>query len=100
MWPSCHITGFAGLGGFNVAGALLGAIVPLLFLAALVALGALVIFLVGRRPGSARNPSLATAGATPSGREIAQARYARGEITREQYTELLGDLSAGKAGER
>jgi putative membrane protein len=29
----------------------------------------------------------------PSPREILQARYARGEITREQYQQMLSDLS-------
>lgn len=88
MWPSCHFTGVGSLSGSNLAGALLGTLVPLLFLAVLVALG---IFLYRRLLASRPNQAFA-----PSGREIAQARYARGEITREQYSELLSNLSAGK----
>lgn len=88
MWPSCHLTGVGSWSTWNVAGALLGTLVPLLFLAVLVVLG---IFLYRRLLASRPNQALA-----PSGREIARARYARGEITREQYNELLSDLSAGK----
>lgn len=93
MWPSCHVTGIGSWGGWNLAGALLGTAVPLIFLAAVVALG---ILLVRRLRVSGANQSVAASGPAPSGREIAQARYARGEITREQYNELLSHLSAGK----
>jgi len=99
MWPSCHVTGIGSWGGWDLAGALLGTVGPLLFLAALAGLAGLAVILVTRQRGSARGQSLAAAGPGPSGREIAQARYARGELTREQYRELLGELSAGKAGE-
>jgi uncharacterized membrane protein len=68
-------------------------------LAALAGLAVLVVVLVVRQRSLGRGQSLAAAGPGSSGREIAQARYARGEITREQYRELLGELSAGKAGE-
>lgn len=100
MWPSCHVIGVGNWSLWNVAGALVGTLAPLLFLAALVGLAALAIFLVGRRPGPARNQPGSAAAPAASGRDLAQARYARGEITREQYSELLRELSAGKAGER
>jgi uncharacterized membrane protein len=102
MWPFCHFTGVggvAGIGGWSgwtVAGVLLGTLVPLLFLAALVGLG---IVLFRRLSVSGPNRSLNPLAPGALGREIAQARYARGEITHEQYRELLGELSAGKAGE-
>lgn len=96
MWPFCHFTGVGGWSGWTVAGAVLGTLVPLVFLAALVALA---IVLVRRLGVSRPNQTLAPFAPGPSGREIAQARYARGELTREQYNELLSHLSAGMAGE-
>jgi uncharacterized membrane protein len=99
MWPSCHVTGVGSWGGWDLAGALLGTVGPLLFLAALAGLVGLAVVLVARQRGSARSQPLGAAGPGLSGREIAQGRYARGEITREQYRELSSELSAGKAGE-
>jgi len=46
----------------------------------------LVVWAVKRFTGG----SLSSSGQTP--REILQARYARGEITREQYQQMLSDL--------
>jgi putative membrane protein len=102
MWPFCHftgvgeVTGIGGWSGSNVAGALLGTLVPLVFLGALVALG---IFLFGRWRRSGASQTLAPFAPSASGREIAQARYARGEITRDEYRELLSHLGTGTAGE-
>lgn len=50
-----------------------------------------IIWLVRRSDSSGQ--SNLSAGSTPqSPREILQSRYARGEITREQYLEILADL--------
>ena len=88
MWPLCHLTGVGSWSGWNVADVLLGMLVPLLFLAVLVVLG---IFLYRRLRVSGPDQAFAS-----SASEIARARYARGEITREQYSELRSDLGAGK----
>ncbi len=45
-----------------------------------------------RRAGSTGRSSLITGSGPQSPREILQSRYARGEITREQYLEILEDL--------
>ena len=51
-----------------------------------------IIWLV-RRTDTSGQSNLSTGSATPSPREILQSRYARGEITREQYLEILEDLN-------
>jgi putative membrane protein len=56
-----------------------------------------VIWLV-RRTGANVPSNINTGLATQSPREILQSRYARGEITREQYLEILEDLKAGETG--
>jgi putative membrane protein len=99
MWPSCHVSGVGSWGGWDLAGVLLGTVGPLLFLVALAGLAGLAVVLITRQRSSARNQPLSAAGPGPVGREIAQARYARGEISREQYRALVSELSAGKAGE-
>ena len=50
----------------------------------------LVVWAV-RRAGHNGYTSISSAAQSP--KEIAQARYARGEITREQYQQILEDLS-------
>lgn len=59
----------------------------------LAVLGGLVWFVVWavRKSGSGNNNSYAQS--APSAKEIAQMRYARGEINREQYQQLLEELS-------
>ena len=55
----------------------------------------LVVWLVRRLSsnGNGANALFNQPGAELSPREILQARYARGEITREQYQEILADLN-------
>lgn len=77
--------GFGGMG-------LIGGIIGLLFnLAVVVGIVVLVIWAVKRfSSGTTFNPG--TGVQTP--REILQARYARGELTREQYQQMLQDLNS------
>ncbi len=69
----------------------IGMIISLVF--TLIILGGLVWFIIWavRRSGTGTYSSSTPAGISP--KEIAQQRYARGEITREQYQALLEDLS-------
>lgn len=46
-----------------------------------------------RRTGSNGLANIGPNGAPQSPREILQSRYTRGEITREQYLEILADLN-------
>jgi uncharacterized membrane protein len=57
-----------------------------------------IAYVRGWRPPLKRNQTLVP-WLGPSGRELARARYARGEITRDQYHELLSHLRAEQAGE-
>jgi len=76
--------GMMGWGGMGLFGGLIGLIVNL---AILVGIVILVVWAVRRFTSS--NSSLG--GQTP--KEILQSRYARGEITRDQYQQMLSDLS-------
>lgn len=72
--------GFGMMGAFGLLGLLFNA---------LILVGIVVLVVWAARRIFARN------GQPPSGqsaREILQARYARGEITREQYQQMLGDV--------
>jgi putative membrane protein len=80
-----HGYGFGGMG-------LLGGWIGLIFnLAILVGIVLLVVWSVKRFTNSSTNGNQASGNQSP--REILQARYARGEITRDQYQQILQDLS-------
>jgi putative membrane protein len=84
MWP--YHMGYVGWGGM-----LLGGIFMLLFWGAIIFVAVLAIRAFSRSNQSAgRNDNY-----MPQGRdslEILKERYARGEITREQYQEIKRDL--------
>ena len=73
-----------GFGGMGLFGGWIGLI---LNLAIIIGIVILIVWAVKRFTGG----NLASGVQTP--REILQARYARGELTREQYQQMLGDLS-------
>jgi putative membrane protein len=73
--------GFGMMGGFGLLGLLFNAVI-------LVGIVVLVVWAVKRFTAQGNQP---TSG--QSARDILQARYARGEITREQYQQMLSDLS-------
>lgn len=81
----CHW--FGGYGGFRGIGMIFGI---LLFLALIVGAIFLVIWLV-RREGTINNRRT-NLSATSSSLEIARERYAKGEISREEYQNLVSDL--------
>ena len=87
-----HGFGFGGLGNFGWPGMILGLIINIGLIVGVVLL---VVWLVKRV--SASNQGTQTpyglVGGSLGPREILQARYARGEITREQYLDILGDLN-------
>ena len=85
------MTGFGCFGNYGGYG-WIGMIINLaILLVVIVEIIWLVAWLVRR--SEARTNTISTIGNILSPREILQARYARGEITREQYLEMLGDLS-------
>lgn len=74
-----------GLGGFGLLGGLIGLIFNL---AIIIGIVILIVWAVKRFSGGTANRAFGG----QSAREILQARYARGEITREQYQQMLQDL--------
>lgn len=77
-------------GGMGWIGMIFGA---LFSLALLVGLILFIIWAVRRMSkGSGAAPAAPAAQSQTAAKEILQARYARGEITREQYQEILADL--------
>ncbi len=74
-------------GGFGWIGMILGAVI---WLALLVGIILLIVYGIRRL---SHNAGSATSSQKSTAREILQERYARGEITREQYQQMLEDLS-------
>lgn len=78
----------SGFGGMGLPGGLIGLI---LNLAIIVGIVILVVWVVKRFTGGTANWNRPSSNQSP--REILQARYARGEINRDQYQQILHDLS-------
>ena len=75
-----------GFGGMGLFGGWIGLIINL---AIIIGIVVLVVWAVKRFTSG--NVSSGSAAQTP--REIVQSRYARGEITRDQYQQILQDLT-------
>ena len=77
-----------GYGGMGWIGMILGLIITI---GVVVGLIILVVWIVRRTSGNTiQSGSNALTG--QSARDIAQARYAKGEITRDEYQQILSDL--------
>ena len=77
-----------GYGGMGWIGMILGLVITI---AVIIGLVLLVVWAVRRMSGNnAHTGSQNLTG--QSARDIAQARYAKGEITREEYQQILSDL--------
>ncbi len=72
-----------GFGGFGLIGLLFN-------LAIIVGIVVLIVWAVRRFTNGTSSWNQSSGNQSP--REILQARYARGEITREQYQQMLSDL--------
>jgi putative membrane protein len=81
--------GHFGYGGFGWIGMLLGLVISI---AMLVGLVLLVVWAVRRIGSTSTNHSTPASGSL-SAKDIAQARYAKGEINREEYQQIISDLS-------
>lgn len=77
-----------GFGGTSLFGGLIGLVFNLVIVVGLVVL---VVWAVKRFASGTTSWNQPSGSQSP--REILQARYARGEITREQYQQMLQDLS-------
>lgn len=90
------MNGFGGYGGFGAFG-WIGLILNLVFTIGLVVGLILLIVWLWRQVTSGSQVGTVASdsgGASASPRDILQIRYARGEITREQYQQMLADLSS------
>lgn len=91
-----HGFGWHGMGWFGGWGGWLPMIINfVLIILIIVALVLLVVWAVRRmtRNGYRSQVSTGHSGAQPTALDILQARYARGEITREEYQQILKDIS-------
>ncbi|MEE8120655.1 MAG: hypothetical protein V3T55_03945 [Anaerolineales bacterium] len=86
--------GGSGLGGFGSSGLIGGILNLVITVGVIIGVVVLVIWLVRRlgQEGGVGAARLANPSGAASPREIVQLRYAHGEITREQYQEILADL--------
>jgi putative membrane protein len=83
--------GLCGFGAFGPFGLILNLVITVGLIAGLV----LLVTWLWRRlnpGGQTLAPAQSQVGTATSPREILQFRYARGEITREQYQQMLTDL--------
>jgi putative membrane protein len=85
-------SGFGGFGGFDLIGMLLNLVLTIGLIVGVV----LSVAWLWRRINPASRLALAPqqpVNLGTSAREALQTRYARGEITREQYLQMLADLA-------
>ena len=74
-----------GYGGFGWIGMILGLVITI---AVIIGLVLLVVWAVRRTNAGSVQPGMPG----QSARDIAQARYAKGEISREEYQQILSDV--------
>jgi putative membrane protein len=79
-----------GYGGFGWIGMILNMVITI---AVMVGLVILVVWAVRRISGNSAQPG-ALNNIGQSAKDIAQTRYAKGEITREEYQQILSDLKS------
>jgi uncharacterized membrane protein len=84
-------SGFGGFGGLGLIGMVLNLAITVGLIVGVV----LLIAWLWRRvnPGPGAPVSVQSTAALASPKEILQIRYARGEITRDQFQQMLADLS-------
>ncbi len=91
MWGGCCSGIFRGFGGFGLVGSLLSLVITVGLIIGIVWL---VIWIV-RRLSSNQKMSLSQSGLPDNMKsplDILKVRYARGEITRDEYQDMLTDL--------
>ena len=89
------MSGFGGFGGFGSLG-FIGAILNLVItLGIIVGIVFLVIWVVRRFAPNIQgsSPGFNQSQVQQSPQEILKARYARGEVTRDEYQEIMADLA-------
>jgi putative membrane protein len=84
--------GFGGIGGFGLIGLILNFVILIGIIVGMVLLAVWAIRRFTNNPRGSMSFSSPSHGMATA-REILQARYARGEITREEYQQMLTDIS-------
>jgi putative membrane protein len=82
---------YGNYGNFGTVG-WIGMIIGLVLMVAVIIGVILLIVWAARRMNSNPNRGGIQAPSNPTARDIAQARYARGEINRDEYQRILSDL--------
>ena len=77
-----------GYGGFGLIGMILNLVITI---GVIVGLVLLVVWAVRRMSGNTNQPGFQNL-TGQSARDIAQVRYAKGEISREDYQQILSDI--------
>ena len=87
----CHAGAWGAVGNFGAWGWVAMILQVVLWVAMIAGIILLVVWAIRR---SSRTPASSYAiSGQPAAKEILQARYARGEINREQYQQMLNDLN-------
>jgi len=92
MMGGGFMNGFGGFGSFGLIGMILNLVITIGLIVGIVLLVVWLVRKVGASAGQAAWPAQRLGG-LESPREILQTRYARGEITREQFQQMLTDVS-------
>ena len=77
-----------GFGGMGLVGMILGSIIVVGIIVGVI----LLIVWTVRKSNGTGNQSISQTIANHSAKDIAQARYAKGEINRDEYQRILADL--------
>ncbi len=84
------MNGFGGFGTYGLIGMILNLVITVGLIVGVVLLVVWLVRRVSQEQSTQASTGRLEVGVTP--REVVQLRYARGEITREQYQEILADL--------
>ena len=82
--------GFGGYGSFGWIGMIIHLVITL---GVIIGLILLVVWAVRRISGTTNTQSTYKPSVEQSAKEIAQLRYARGEISRDEFQQILADLN-------
>lgn len=84
------LMGGSGFGSFGLVGGLIGLLINV---AIIVGVILLVVWAVQKFSGSSNRGVTASPSQSLSAREVLDIRYAKGELTREEYQRMLSDIS-------
>ena len=89
----CHFGNWGGFSNFGAWGWVAMILQTVFWLGLIAGIVLLIVWAVRRNSRALASASSDAVSGRPSAKDILQARYARGEITREQYQQMLSDLT-------